>query len=92
MTIITRQLINEIRGQFALDWQVIHGASHWSRVRINGLKIARTNHARTDVIELFAFLHDSQRWNDDYDPEHGLRAAEYVDVLQGRYCILDDEG
>ena len=92
MAIISKELINELRGQFNLDWRGIHGVSHWSRVRLNGLNIAKTNNANTDVIELFAFLHDSQRLNDDYDPEHGFRAVEYARTLRSRYFDIDDLG
>ena len=41
------------------------------------------------VVELFAFLHDSKRLNEDKDPEHGLRAASFATQLNGRYFQLD---
>jgi uncharacterized protein len=34
-------------------------------------------------VELFAFLHDSRRRNDGYDPDHGMRAAEFAELLNG---------
>ena len=61
MTVITRDLIRHFRQHFALDWHGIHGAPHWARVRANGLRLAQKTRARTDVIELFSFLHDSCR-------------------------------
>ena len=34
------------------------------------------------VIRLFAYLHDSCRENDDYDVEHGPRAAKMIEGLR----------
>ncbi len=76
--LITSQLIGKIREKFVLDWVGIHGAAHWSRVRLNGLYLAEMNGADKSVIEYFAFLHDSKRLNDGLDPEHGRRAAEFA--------------
>ena len=90
--IIIPELTKELRRQFALDWKGIHGASHWARVRANGLRLADASQARTDVIELFSFLHDSKRANDNYDPEHGERAAYYAESLRGILFELDDSG
>ncbi len=92
MSIITKPLIRELRQQFALDWNDIHGAPHWARVRLNGLLIAKTNSARKNVVELFAFLHDSRRQNDGHDPEHGARAATYANQLRDRFFTIDDVG
>ena len=55
---------------------LMHGPPHWKQVEQNGLEIAETSRADLVVVRLFAVLHDSQRWNDGYDPEHGIRAAE----------------
>ncbi|MGQ0511906.1 MAG: hypothetical protein ACT4P9_14985 [Betaproteobacteria bacterium] len=75
---LTPALLATLRSRFRLDWQGIHGAPHWSRVRKNGLTLAEKSgpQANTRVIELFAFLHDSCRHDDGYDPMHGSRAAE----------------
>ena len=81
---IDQELIHTIRGQFALDWNGIHGARHWARVRENGLRLAGVTGANERVVELFALLHDSRRLNDDYDPEHGPRAALFAQSLVGR--------
>ena len=89
---ITQDLIRVIRRQFALDWHGIHGALHWTRVRENGLRLAKITGANTRVVELFAFLHDSKRIADGYDPEHGFRAAEFAFALAGAaFDIENDE-
>jgi uncharacterized protein len=89
---LTRDLVSTIRSHFALDWTGIHGATHWARVRVNGLAIAAKNGARTDVVELFAFLHDSCRVQDGYDTGHGSRAADLALSLRGRVFEIDDRG
>lgn len=60
-----------------MDWNGIHGNSHWFRVRENGLLIAGENNATPKVVELFAFTHDCRRENDGIDPQHGKRASQY---------------
>lgn len=70
---VSAVLIRVLRETFRLDWNGIHGASHWARVRDNGLKLAPLTGARVDVIEYFAFLHDSCRISDRGDPGHGQR-------------------
>ncbi|WP_288356347.1 hypothetical protein [uncultured Cycloclasticus sp.] len=87
---ISKELIEELRSQFALDWSGIHGAPHWARVRVNGLILAKTTGANKQVVELFAFLHDSMRSNDEYDPQHGIRASSYAESLRGRFFELSD--
>jgi uncharacterized protein len=86
--VLTRPLIGFLRSQFCLDWYGIHGAKHWARVRANGLLLAEHTGAEHRIVELFAFLHDSCRRNENHDPEHGLRAAELTLKLQGRFFDL----
>jgi uncharacterized protein len=85
---IPPELIQFLRAEFLLDWQGIHGAPHWARVRLNGLRLARLNGANPEVVELFAFLHDSRRENDGADPQHGERAARLLPELNGRCFTL----
>jgi uncharacterized protein len=56
---MNRKLFEYIRHQFRLDLNGIHGIAHWSRVQYFGLKIAKQENARLDVVKLFALLHDS---------------------------------
>jgi len=83
-----RGLLIEIRGGFTLDWVGHHGANHWARVRHHALTIAHTRGADLLVVELFAFLHDSQRRDEWRDPKHGERGAEYARSLQGKFYSL----
>lgn len=89
---IERELIKVVRAQFALDWDGLHGASHWSRVREIGLRLSERTGADARVVELFAFLHDSRRQNDGHDPLHGARAAEFARSLAGKAFDLPPAG
>ena len=83
-------LLALLRQQFILSWDGIHGISHWTRVRHNGLRLAKLTGANPQIVEIFAFIHDSQRVNDGGDPEHGLRAAEFAASLRGSLITLSD--
>jgi hypothetical protein len=61
-------------------------------VRFNGLRIALENGARSDVVECFALLHDSQRMNDGTDKSHGARAADYARRINRELLHLDAAG
>ena len=73
-SVITSELLSKIFKQYKLFPMGIHGIAHWLRVRINGLELASQIGAGANiaVIEYFAFIHDSARYNDDADPQHGL--------------------
>ncbi len=90
--VITSRLIEAIRAQHRLNWLGIHGIRHWARVRKVGLQLAEMTGARRDVVELFAFLHDSCRHGDGHDPDHGRRAVAFARQLRGDCFALDDEG
>ena len=70
------QLLRHLRDRFLIDWHGHHGASHWVRVRRNGLLLAKRTGANALVVELFAFFHDSCRVNEYTDRNHGSRGAE----------------
>ena len=82
-------LLRYLRSCFVLDWQGIHGARHWARVRHNGLRLAAITGANFRVVEAFALLHDSCRQNDGYDPEHGFRSGELAMRINDEYLQLD---
>ncbi|WP_194724094.1 hypothetical protein [Noviherbaspirillum malthae] len=75
---VTRELIQDVMNNFSLPHTSAHGPAHWARVRYNGLLLSQYSGADPVVVELFAFIHDSQRHNDGHDPQHGPRAAEYA--------------
>lgn len=88
--ILTPALVQTVVRAFPLATYGYHGPAHWFRVRANGLVIARSTGANTDVIELFALFHDSQRRNEGSDPNHGRRGAELAERLRGNLFDLPD--
>ena len=82
-------LLQKVFEQFKVSRLGVHGPSHWARVRRHALTIGQVTGADLMVVELFAFLHDSKRLNEDKDPEHGFRAASFANQLNGRYFKLD---
>ena len=82
-------LLQEVLEQFKVNKRGVHGPSHWARVRHHALTLGEVAGADLLVVELFAFLHDSKRLNEDRDTEHGSRAASFATRLNGRYFKLD---
>ena len=78
--LITAEFIDTIRAHYRLHWDGIHGYAHWQRVRENGLRLAELNGANPNIIEYFAFTHDSQRHSDGFDLQHGSRATQFIRV------------
>jgi uncharacterized protein len=83
-------ILRAVLEDYALPWDGHHGVAHWARVLENGLKLSRTTGANVEVVQLFAVLHDSQRWNESDDPDHGPRAADFAATLRGRLFELPD--
>ena len=81
-------LLDEVLGQFRLNKQGDHGPSHWSRVLHHARAIGEIAGANLLIVELFAFLHDSQRMDEYKDDLHGERAASYAASLNGRFFEL----
>ncbi len=89
--LIPAELWIALRSVYLLDWHGIHGLAHWQRVRDNGLRLAAITGANPEVIKLFAFIHDIRRENDDRDPQHGARAAEWARLAVRHLIDLNDE-
>ncbi len=87
---ITNRLIDFARKEFFLDWEGIHGAPYWSRMRHNGLRLAAHSGADTRVVEYFALIHDLVPRNDNHDTEHGCRAALIAEKIAGDLIEVTD--
>jgi len=83
-----KALLQQVLDQFKLNRDGYHGPSHWARVRVHALEIGQMRGADLLVVELFAFLHDSQRHSEGTDSQHGLRAAEYAASLNHTHFSL----
>lgn len=88
---IDKKLLQLIKETFKLNWKGVHGLSHWARVRVNGLLIARQNGANQRIVELFAFLHDVKREAEFNDPDHGERAARFIEKLPNEVLDINDQ-
>jgi uncharacterized protein len=80
----------DLRALWALAWSTQrsryrtrhHGIDHWVRVERNGLWLAgQLPGVDTLVMRCFSALHDCQRHDDGYDPEHGPRAARFIEEM-----------
>jgi uncharacterized protein len=91
--LLTGALVSQVVSDFAINPKGHHGTAHWMRVRANGLKLAAETGANTNVIELFALFHDSKRYNENKDPEHGKRGADNAEQfwVQGAFDISEAE-
>lgn len=72
----------------------LHGQDHWRAVAAQGIALATElkypPKARYMAL-LFGLFHDSRRVNDDYDPEHGARAAQaFKEFFSGEREALCD--
>jgi uncharacterized protein len=56
----------------------VHGVGHWSRVWFHGRHLPESVDVNPAILAWFAYLHDSQRYNDHSDPLHGTRAADFA--------------
>ena len=88
----------EIRGleelvyaQFKLDINGIHGIKHWKRVQLIGRYLAKHTQADTEVVDLFAYLHDSKREDDNDDIYHGKRASIFAQQLYDKRILTIKE-
>ncbi len=72
------KIIKKIKLGLSISSDSIHAESHWERVAAFGKYIAEKEKLNKHLIRLFAYFHDSKRFNDSVDPKHGPRAAEYI--------------
>lgn len=71
--------INIVRPIFKLNIDTSeHGIAHWARVWRNAREICVAENIDPFVPCLFSFLHDSCRYNEGNDVDHGSRAAEFI--------------
>jgi len=67
----------------------IHGLRHWKTVERNGLYLSDFTGADKLVVSYFAYLHDCMRENEQIDPDHGLRGAQFAQMHR-QAILLDD--
>lgn len=82
MMMFSNRFITRVSAGATTDLRGIHGIDHWCRVWRNAERLAEEHDDREvsmDFLALFALFHDTQRLNDEDDPKHGNRAAEYLE-------------
>ena len=89
--IVTQAFIEHCCRVYQMDHNGLHGFAHWMRVLHNGRLLTETENANLKIVELFCLLHDTQRQNEDRDPEHGPRAADYARAIRGTLFDLKDD-
>jgi len=88
--VVTQAFIAHCCQSYKMDHNGFHGFYHWMRVLQNGRQLAKAERANIKVVELFSLLHDTQRRNENYDPEHGIRAAQFAQTLRGSWFDVTD--
>lgn len=68
-----------------------HGEEHWRRVATNGLDLARDVGGDPLLVVLFAILHDSMRFDEYHDPDHGKRGGFLACCLNTELVGLTDD-
>ena len=84
-----KDLVRVVLARSRLPTTSVHGIAHWARVLENARRLAPLTGGDPRVLELFSVLHDSQRWSDGYDAEHGPRAAAFAREMRAA-LDLDD--
>lgn len=74
-------LVNQIVSDFKIDFNSAHGISHWRKVREIGNFLTKKTGADLEVVNLFAYLHDSKRKDENDDLGHGKRATAFINKL-----------
>ena len=92
MQLISNDLLSYLLQRFKLDWFGLHGVQHWIRVHDNGLWLSSfDSEINPTIVMLFGILHDSCRLFDDEDIDHGSRASQLVEELNGEFFHISDE-
>jgi uncharacterized protein len=84
-------VVHTILEEFALEWGGDHGVYHWARVLENGVRLTEETVANIEVVQLFALFHDSKRFKEVSDPNHGQRGADFAAKLRGQLFDLSDQ-
>jgi len=84
-------IVHAILDEFVLHRDGDHGIAHWSRVFENGLRLAEETGANVEVVQLFALFHDSKRFKEVSDADHGQRGADFAAELRGQLFDMSDQ-
>ena len=89
-TTVYPELIERVLKESSRPDSVDHGVRHWQLVAYTGAELAREiPEADPDVVFLFGLFHDSMRFNDYVDPQHGRRGGELARRLLEGSPVID---
>lgn len=74
-----KKLIKRLKQDNDFYFSEIHGIQHYLNVAVAGMQLAAHYNMNPNLFKYFAYLHDSCRKNEGYDPYHGHRAEEYIE-------------
>jgi uncharacterized protein len=77
-----KKLIQQLKQDNLFYYSELHGRKHYANVMRAGLELAAHYNLNPKLFKYFAYLHDSCRHNEDYDPNHGPRASEYINKIK----------
>jgi len=77
-----KKLLERLQIDNQFYYSPLHGRRHYANVMAAGLELAEHYNLNPKLFKYFAYLHDSCRENEDYDPDHGPRAAEYIESIK----------
>jgi uncharacterized protein len=84
-------VLDSVRILSPLSASFDHGEEHWRRVATNGLDLAAAAGADALVVVLFGIFHDSMRFNEEWDPEHGKRGGFLAACLNTELIGLPED-
>tara|TARA_R100000030_G_scaffold82759_2_gene65618 strand:+ start:684 stop:1148 length:465 start_codon:yes stop_codon:yes gene_type:complete len=76
------KLIDRLKRDNQFYFSEIHGIQHYCNVSLAGLQLATHYDLNPKLVRYFAYLHDSCRENEGTDPDHGPRAADYIESIK----------
>jgi uncharacterized protein len=77
-----KKLIQRLKQDNLFYYSELHGRKHYANVMRAGLELAAHYNFNPKLFKYFAYLHDSCRHNENYDPNHGPRASEYINEIK----------
>ena len=84
-------VLDSVRILSPMSTSLGHGEEHWRRVATNGLDLAAATEADPLVVVLFGLFHDSMRFNEEFDPDHGKRGGFLAACLNSELIGLDED-
>jgi hypothetical protein len=89
---LVQVMLQNASEQFVLGPNSVHGPWHWDKVERNAIALCKVvPDADPLVCRLFAVLHDCKRENENDDPQHGHRAADYIHSLRKGLLLKDEQ-